>query len=102
MNLGIWINQFEICKLLKGLTTRLKGPLGSDREPAAMMERFGEKTSQRVDYRYIVGDTQPSLTSAVAPEGERYFRQSSHGHGHETAAQRYSATRVQAGLVPER
>uniref|UniRef100_A0A7N6F9Y3 Inosine-5'-monophosphate dehydrogenase n=1 Tax=Anabas testudineus TaxID=64144 RepID=A0A7N6F9Y3_ANATE len=71
-----------------------------------MMEAFGfehsgMRESQQVDYRRIVGDTQPSHTNVASLEGERYFRQTSHGHGHETAAQRYSATRMQAGLGPE-
>lgn len=61
---------------------------------------------QQVDYRRIVGDTQPPPppppTRAAAPsrESEFFIRQTSHGH--ETAAQRYSATRIQAGLGPER
>lgn len=58
------------------------------------------RDSQQLDYRSIVGDTQPSGTTIGAREGEQYFRQISHGH--ETAAQRYSATRIQAGLGPER
>lgn len=65
-------------------------------------EHFGVKESQQVDYRRIVGDTQPSHTNTATLEGVHYFRQTSHGHGHETAAQRYSATRMQAGLGPER
>lgn len=65
-------------------------------------EHSGMRESQQVDYRRIVGDTQPSHTNVASLEGERYFRQTSHGHGHETAAQRYSATRMQAGLGPER
>lgn len=60
----------------------------------------GAKESQQVDYRRIVGDTQPPRTSVSFREGEHYVRQTSHGH--ETAAQRYSATRIQAGLGPER
>lgn len=43
---------------------------------------------------------QPSLTNVLSREGERYVRQTLHGH--ETAAQRYSATRILAGLGPER
>lgn len=60
--------------------------------------------SQQVDYRRIVGDTQPLPARPAAPsrESEFFIRQTSHGHGHETAAQRYSATRIQAGLGPER
>lgn len=64
----------------------------------------GERESHQVDYRRIVGDTQPPRTNFLPREIEHYVRQSSHGHshGHETAAQRYSATRIQAGLGPER
>lgn len=63
--------------------------------------------SQQVDYRRIVGDTQPpppppARAAAPSRESEFFIRQTSHGHGHETAAQRYSATRIQAGLGPER
>lgn len=61
--------------------------------------------SQQVDYRRIVGDTQPpppARAAAPSRESEYFIRQTSHGHGHETAAQRYSATRIQAGLGPER
>lgn len=68
-------------------------------------EHFGDdeaRESQQVDYRRIVGDTQPPRTRVSSREGEHYVRQTPHGHGHETAAQRYSATRIQAGLGPER
>lgn len=58
--------------------------------------------NQQVDYRRIVGDTQPPRNIVSSREGEYFVRQTSHGHGHETAAQRYSATRIQAGLGPER
>lgn len=60
--------------------------------------------SQQVDYRRIVGDTQPPRAQASPREHEHFVRQTSHGHGHghETAAQRYSATRIQAGLGSER
>lgn len=60
----------------------------------------GARESQQVDYRRIVGDTQPPHTNVSAREVGQYVRQTSHGH--ETAAQRYSATRIQAGLGPER
>jgi len=81
----------------------------------------------QVDYRTIVGDMGPPLQAhpASAPpplvaggeEGDQerdqerdqqqqqqpYARQGScGGHGHETAAQRYSATRLQVGLGPVR
>ncbi|XP_058481503.1 inosine-5'-monophosphate dehydrogenase 1b isoform X1 [Solea solea] len=65
-------------------------------------EHFGAEAtreSQTVDYRRIVGDTEPPRTGAGSGECEQYVRQTSHGH--ETAAQRYSATRIQAGLGPE-
>ncbi len=68
-------------------------------------EHFGAdeaRENPQVDYRRIVGDTQPPCTNVSSREGEHYVRQTSHGHGHETAAQRYSATRIQAGLGPER
>ncbi|KAG7255538.1 hypothetical protein CRUP_002077, partial [Coryphaenoides rupestris] len=75
----------------------------------------------QVDYRTIVGDM-PLLQAHPAPapppqvaggeEGvqerdqqqqQPYARQGScGGHGHETAAQRYSATRLQVGLGPVR
>lgn len=60
----------------------------------------GENKSQQADYQRLVGDTQRSAATVSSWEGERYVRQSSHGH--ETAAQRYNATRIQAGLGPER
>lgn len=58
----------------------------------------GAFESQQVDYRRIVGDSQPPRAHASTREHERFVRQTSHGHGHETAAQRYSATRILAGL----
>ncbi|XP_047431818.1 inosine-5'-monophosphate dehydrogenase 1b isoform X5 [Mugil cephalus] len=71
-----------------------------------MMEGFGydyygegARERQEEGYRRVVGDAQPRQTSVSSREGEHYVRQSSHGH--ETAAQRYSATRIQAGLGPE-
>uniref|UniRef100_A0AAX7VKE2 Inosine-5'-monophosphate dehydrogenase n=1 Tax=Astatotilapia calliptera TaxID=8154 RepID=A0AAX7VKE2_ASTCA len=61
--------------------------------------REGENESQQADYRRFVGDTQRSCNNVSSRELKRYVRQSSHGH--ETAAQRYNATRIQAGLGPE-
>ncbi|XP_029681158.1 inosine-5'-monophosphate dehydrogenase 1b isoform X3 [Takifugu rubripes] len=61
----------------------------------------GALESQQADYRRIVGEAQPPRTPASSRDHEHFVRQTSHGHGHETAAQRYSATRVQAGLGPE-
>lgn len=69
---------------------------------AYVYEHFGVRDSQQVDYRSIVGDTKPSHTNVASVEGEHCVRQTSYSHGHETAAQRYSATRMQAGLGPER
>uniref|UniRef100_A0A674N8A4 Inosine-5'-monophosphate dehydrogenase n=1 Tax=Takifugu rubripes TaxID=31033 RepID=A0A674N8A4_TAKRU len=44
-----------------------------------------------------------SLTHAHQPHPfGAYAHPMPHGHGHETAAQRYSATRIQAGYEPER
>ncbi|CAB1418094.1 unnamed protein product [Pleuronectes platessa] len=62
----------------------------------------GERVSQEADNLRIVADTQLPRGNLGPREGEQYLRQTSHGHGHETAAQRYSATRIQAGLGPER
>ncbi|XP_031653261.1 inosine-5'-monophosphate dehydrogenase 1b isoform X1 [Oncorhynchus kisutch] len=67
----------------------------------------GERDSHQMDYRRIVGDTElPRPSSNPSPQdAEHLFRLSphghGHGHGHETAAQRYSATRIQAGFGPE-
>uniref|UniRef100_A0A671Y831 Inosine-5'-monophosphate dehydrogenase n=1 Tax=Sparus aurata TaxID=8175 RepID=A0A671Y831_SPAAU len=51
------------------------------------------------------GHTSPSPLSGAKlqphPYGA-YVHPMPHGHGHETAAQRYSATRIQAGYEPER
>lgn len=62
----------------------------------------GAMESQQLDYQRIVGDTQPTRTNVSSREGEHFVRQTLQSHGHETAAQRYSATRIQAGLGPER
>ncbi|XP_031421242.1 inosine-5'-monophosphate dehydrogenase 1a isoform X2 [Clupea harengus] len=76
-------------------------------------DRFGdcERDSYQIDYRRIVGDTEPARPHLSPREGEHFhgpFIQGAphghghgHGHGHETAAQRYSATRIQAGYEPE-
>lgn len=83
--------------------------LDSETDLGGTMEGYGHehfgadaaRESQK-DYRRIVGETQPPCAD-VSPRGcEVFVRQTSHGHGHETAAQRYSATRIQAGLGPER
>ncbi|KAM4523040.1 inosine-5'-monophosphate dehydrogenase 1b isoform 1-T1 [Fundulus diaphanus] len=71
------------------------------------MERFeyghfvdGMRESQ-TDYRRVVGDTQPSDMSALSKEGDHHIQHIPLVYGHETAAQRYIATRIQAGLSPE-
>lgn len=77
-------------------------------------DRFGEleQDTYQIDYRRIVGDTEPARPRLSPREGEHthpnsnlrgtYTHTNPHGHGHETAAQRYSATRIQAGYEPER
>uniref|UniRef100_A0A3Q3DWU9 Uncharacterized protein n=1 Tax=Hippocampus comes TaxID=109280 RepID=A0A3Q3DWU9_HIPCM len=47
----------------------------------------------------------PRLTSRDGEQPHQYgtyAHSTTHSHGHETAAQRYSATRIQAGYEPER
>lgn len=73
-------------------------------------DRFGdgERDSYQIDYRRIVGDMEPARPRILNKDGEQphpygaYAHPLQHGHGHETAAQRYSATRIQAGYEPER
>ena len=73
-------------------------------------DRFGEgdRDTYQIDYRRIVGDMEPARPRILNRDGERplpygaYVSPSPHGHGHETAAQRYSVTRIQAGYEPER
>lgn len=73
-------------------------------------DRFGDAESDnyQIDYRRIVGDMEPARPRTSNRDGEQphpfgaYAHPMSHGHGHETAAQRYSATRIQAGYEPER
>ncbi|KAL7878575.1 hypothetical protein AOLI_G00095490 [Acnodon oligacanthus] len=73
-------------------------------------ERYmdGEHDSYQIDYRRIVGDTEPARPRLSPREQDHHFHgpfghntPHGHGHGHETAAQRYSATRIQAGYEPE-
>ncbi|KAM9502810.1 inosine-5'-monophosphate dehydrogenase 1b-like isoform 3-T8 [Salvelinus alpinus] len=74
-------------------------------------DRFGEgeRDTYQIDYRRIVGDTEPARPRLLPLEGEHTHPNANpHGaythtnpHGHETAAQRYSATRIQAGYEPE-
>ncbi|CAL8296768.1 unnamed protein product [Boreogadus saida] len=70
----------------------------------------GERDNYQIDYRRIVGDTEPARPRLSPRDGEQpappygpYAHHTSpHSIGHETAAQRYSATRIQAGYEPER
>ncbi|XP_063730014.1 inosine-5'-monophosphate dehydrogenase 1a isoform X2 [Eleginops maclovinus] len=72
-------------------------------------DRFGdgERDTYQIDYRRIVGDMEPARPRISNRDGEQplpygaYVPPTPHGHGHETAAQRYSATRIQAGYEPE-
>ncbi|XP_053174809.1 inosine-5'-monophosphate dehydrogenase 1a isoform X1 [Scomber japonicus] len=71
-------------------------------------DRFGdgERDTYQIDYRRIVGDMEPARPRLSIREGEQphpcgAYAHPPHGHGHETAAQRYSATRIQAGYEPE-
>ncbi|XP_058502243.1 inosine-5'-monophosphate dehydrogenase 1a isoform X2 [Solea solea] len=72
-------------------------------------DRFGdgERDTYQIDYRRIVGDMEPARPRISNRDGEQapafgaYAHPAPHGHGHETAAQRYSATRIQAGFEPE-
>lgn len=74
-------------------------------------DRFGEsdRDNYQIDYRRIVGDMEPARPRVSNRDGEQsqhsfltHAYPPSYGHGHETAAQRYSATRIQAGYEPER
>ncbi|XP_068168973.1 inosine-5'-monophosphate dehydrogenase 1a isoform X2 [Antennarius striatus] len=72
-------------------------------------DRFGdgERDNYQIDYRRIVGDMEPAQPRISNRDVEQphpysaYAHSMPHGHGHETAAQRYSATRIQAGYEPE-
>ncbi|XP_054897749.1 inosine-5'-monophosphate dehydrogenase 1a isoform X1 [Poeciliopsis prolifica] len=73
-------------------------------------DRFGEsdRDNYQIDYRRIVGDMEPARPRVSNRDGEQsqhsfltHAYPPSYGHGHETAAQRYSATRIQAGYEPE-
>ncbi|XP_023652653.1 inosine-5'-monophosphate dehydrogenase 1b-like isoform X2 [Paramormyrops kingsleyae] len=66
----------------------------------------GERDTYQIDYRRIVGDTEPTWSRHSPREGKHPLHMlpihaNPHGHRHETAAQRYSATRIQAGYEPE-
>lgn len=89
------------------LHNKAEGPSGNQLDLGQAMERFeyepfgdGGRESLQVDWSRVVGDTQPSNGSPR--EGEHYFRQALHVHGHKTAAQRYNATRIQAGFCSEK
>lgn len=69
----------------------------------------GDRDSYQIDYRRIVGDMEPARPRMSLRDSDHHFHGPfthntlhGHGHGHETAAQRYSATRIQAGYEPER
>ena len=66
-------------------------------------DRFGDadRDNYQIDYRRIVGDMEPAWPR-ISNRDVACTQPTSHGHGHETAAQRYSATRIQAGYEPER
>lgn len=68
------------------------------------MEGYGYEqfVQSSVDYKRIVGDTQPPRNITSSIDGEHYVRQALRGHGLESAARRYSANRFQAALGPER
>ncbi|XP_057203777.1 inosine-5'-monophosphate dehydrogenase 1a isoform X2 [Triplophysa rosa] len=70
----------------------------------------GDRDSYQIDYRRIVGDMEPARPRVLLRDSDHHFQGpfthnalhgNGHGHGHETAAQRYSATRIQAGYEPE-
>lgn len=103
ITLGCWI-YFWLCKFNKA-----EGPPAAESDLGQTMEGFGfehfadgARESQRLDYRKFVGDTEPSSLKVSSREAEFHIRQTPHSYGHESAAQRYSATRIQAGFGPER
>nr|XP_055030251.1 inosine-5'-monophosphate dehydrogenase 1a isoform X3 [Misgurnus anguillicaudatus] len=70
----------------------------------------GDRDSYQIDYRRIVGDMEPARPRVLLQDSDHHFQGPfthsalhghGHGHGHETAAQRYNATRIQAGYEPE-
>ena len=93
------VERSAACEATTGFTTT------TTRMEGHGYEHFGpasEEDTYQVDYRRIVGDLEPPRANPSPQEGEGYVRQSSISHGHETAAQRYSATRIQVGLGPVR
>ncbi|XP_069485673.1 inosine-5'-monophosphate dehydrogenase 1 isoform X4 [Ambystoma mexicanum] len=78
-----------------------------NRFPAEQEEELQQSLQQQpsqYDYRLIVGDVRepPPLSPQPQPCVTALNSCSPlHPHGHETAAQRYSATRLQAGYEPE-
>ncbi|XP_016383008.1 inosine-5'-monophosphate dehydrogenase 1b-like [Sinocyclocheilus rhinocerous] len=63
----------------------------------------GDRDSYQIDYRRIVGDMEPVRPPMSLRDSDLHFYGpfTHNTHGHETAAQRYSATRIQAGYEPE-
>ena len=62
-----------------------------------------EQSGQLMGYSKTVGNLLPAPHLLSQDRGLHFNRPSyGFGHGHETAAQRYNATRVQAGFEPER
>ncbi|KAM3927488.1 inosine-5'-monophosphate dehydrogenase 1 isoform 1-T1 [Leptodactylus fuscus] len=67
----------------------------------------GDAQQGLYDYRLIVGDVkEPPMSPSHSSQRRSLLNgcapvQGGHLHGHETAAQRYSATRLQAGYEPE-
>ncbi|XP_046870628.1 inosine-5'-monophosphate dehydrogenase 1b-like isoform X2 [Hypomesus transpacificus] len=65
-------------------------------------EHFGgDRGGSHLDSQRTMGNEEPRSAGTSPWRGEQRLRLSPHGQGHETAAQRYSATRIQAGLGPE-
>ncbi|KAF6725005.1 Inosine-5'-monophosphate dehydrogenase 1b [Oryzias melastigma] len=94
--------------VIRSMLLPAEGPPVEESDLGQTMEGFGyehfadgARESQQVDYRKFVGDTQPSCLTVPSRQVETHIRQTPHGYGHESAAQRYSATRIQAGFSPE-
>ncbi|KAM6937698.1 inosine-5'-monophosphate dehydrogenase 1a [Xenentodon cancila] len=66
---------------------------------------YDERDGYQIDYTRIVGDMEPAWPRIPNRDGDQAPSFVAHGqstsHGHETAAQRYVATRIQAGYAPE-
>ncbi|XP_062338936.1 inosine-5'-monophosphate dehydrogenase 1b isoform X3 [Osmerus eperlanus] len=61
----------------------------------------GNRGGRQLDSQRTMGNEEPRPAGTSPWGGDQRLRLSPHGQGHETAAQRYSATRIQAGLGPE-